>query len=141
MSLPVVSFSTDAGSVTVKQDHQTIEFLHAINALNAHSGGDCPEYTFQGILNALGQMPLLGSPMYVFTDAGPKDATTDNIELVKLMAEADEITINFISTGTLEFITKFQKRQSRQLKSRQKIGLLKNFCFTQGIKKQSRLEI
>ena len=109
MSLPVVSLSTDAGSVTVKQDHQTIEFLDAINALNAHSGGDCPEYTFQGILNALGQMPLLGSPMYVFTDAGPKDATTDNIELVKLMAEADEITINFISTGTLtlEFITKF----------------------------------
>ena len=86
-------------------------------------------------------MPLLGSPMYVFTDAGPKDATTDNIELVKLMAEADEITINFISTGTLEFITKFQKRQSRQLKFRQKFGLLKNFCITQGIKKQSRLEI
>lgn len=100
----------------MKEDNQKIEFLQAINDLNAHSGGDCPEYTFQGILNALGQSPLLGSPMYVFTDAGPKDATTDNIELVKLMVEPDEITINFISTGALEFITKFQKRQSSQVK-------------------------
>ena len=63
-----------------------------------------------------GQSPLLGSPMYVFTDACPKDATTDNIELVKLMAECDEITISFISTGALEFITKFQKRQSSKVK-------------------------
>ena len=60
-------------------------------------------------------MPLLGSPMYVFTDAGPKDATTDNIELVKLMAEADEITINFISTGTLEFITPKEAVTSTQV--------------------------
>lgn len=87
--------------MTTKQDRQSIEFVQAINALNAHSGGDCPEYTFQGILNALGQDPFLGSPMYVFTDSGPKDATTENIEHVKMLAEINEITINFLSTGAL----------------------------------------
>lgn len=73
--------------------------MQAINALRAHKGGDCPEYTFEGILNALGQEPLFGSPMYVFTDADPKDATAENIEEVKMLAEADEITINFLTTG------------------------------------------
>ena len=77
-----------------------MEFVQAINALNADKGGDCPEYTFQGILNALGQEPRYGSPMYVFTDAGPKDATAENIEEVKMLAEKDKITINFLSTGT-----------------------------------------
>ena len=86
--------------MVTKENDQTMEFVEAINALNADGGGDCPEYTFQGILNALGQEPLFGSPMYVFTDAGPKDATADNIGEVKILAEADEITINFLSTGT-----------------------------------------
>ena len=105
--LLVVSFSKDAGSMVTKLDHQSIEFVQAINALKAHSGGDCLEYTFQGILNALGQSPLFGSPMYVFTDAGPKDDTPENIEEVKILAEAEEITINFLSTGTLKLITEF----------------------------------
>ena len=95
--------------MVIKEDHQSIEFVQAINALNAHSGGDCPEYTFQGILNALGQGPRFGSPMYVFTDAGPKDATPENIEEVKMLAEADKITINFLSTGTFKVISKFQR--------------------------------
>ena len=88
--------------MVIKEDHQSIEFVQAIDALNARSGGDCPEYTFQGILNALGQNPYYGSPMYVFTDAGPKDNTIENIEEVKMLAEADDITINFLSTGTLK---------------------------------------
>ena len=97
----IISFSKDAGDLVTKQDDQSVEFVQAINALNAHSGGDCPEYTFQGIINALGQIPLFGSPMYVFTDAGPKDATAENIEEVKMLAEVDDITINFLTTGNV----------------------------------------
>ena len=82
-----------------KEDLESKEFIQAINALTAHSGGDCPEYTFQGILNALQHYPLRGSPMYVFTDAGPKDATEGNIKQVELLAENYDITINFLSTG------------------------------------------
>ena len=100
ISVLIYFFSKDAGGMVTKENDQSMEFIQAINALNADSGGDCPEYTFQGILNALGQEPHFGSPMYVFTDAGPKDATADNIGEVKILAEADEITINFLSTGT-----------------------------------------
>ena len=100
ISVFISFFSKDAGRMVTKENDQTREFVEAINVLNADGGGDCPEYTFQGILNALGQEPLFGSPMYVFTDAGPKDATADNIREVKILAETDEITINFLSTGT-----------------------------------------
>ncbi|KAL9960310.1 hypothetical protein ACROYT_G033755 [Oculina patagonica] len=89
-----------AGQLVIKEDGEARDFVQAINALRAHSGGDCPEYTFEGMLNALGQDPLFGSPMYVFTDAGPKDATKENIEEVKLLAEGSEITINFLTTGS-----------------------------------------
>lgn len=44
---------------------------------------------------------MFGSPMYVFTDADPKDDTKENIEEVKLLAEESEITINFLTTGKL----------------------------------------
>lgn len=37
--------------------------------------------------------------MYVFTDAGPKDATAENIEEVKLLAKEYGATINFFITG------------------------------------------
>ena len=41
--------------------------------------------------------------MYVFTDAGPKDATEYDIEEVKALASGDEygVTINFFTTGTV----------------------------------------
>ena len=89
----------DAGEVVYKESNQSLEFVNAINALTVKSGGDCPEYTFAGIVNALGQDPHLDSPMYVFTDAGPKDATEENIEEVKILAEMNEITIHFLLTG------------------------------------------
>ena len=75
--------------------------MKAINNLKPHGGGDCPEYTFAGMLEALYQDPLWGSPMYVFTDAGPKDASDENIEEVKHLASAEEygVTINFFTTG------------------------------------------
>ena len=87
--------------VTVKEESEAGDFVAAINNLRAHGGGDCPEYTFRGMLEALYQDPAWGSPMYVFTDAGPKDATEYDIEEVKTLAGADEygVTINFFTTG------------------------------------------
>lgn len=89
----------DAGEVVFKESEQSLEFVDAINALTAHRGGDCAEYTLAGIVNAFGQDPLFGSPMYVFTDAGPKDATEEKIEEVKILAEMDDVTIHFLTTG------------------------------------------
>ena len=74
-------------------------FVKAIQALTANGGGDCPELTFQGLLNALYDSPRWGSPMYVFTDATAKDATADKIDEVEYLAEQDGVTINFFLTG------------------------------------------
>ncbi|XP_022793661.1 von Willebrand factor A domain-containing protein 7-like [Stylophora pistillata] len=90
----------DEPPVVVKDNAHAGEFVTAINNLKPHGGGDCPEYTFTGMLEALYKEPQLDSPMYVFTDAGPKDATPENIEEVKYMASVEYgVTINFFTTG------------------------------------------
>jgi len=84
-------FSTDqclsnvflgSGPVTKFDYANRAKFEGAINGLSARGGGDCPELTFNGIIDAIkiGE-PLPGSPMYVFTDAPPKargDYNRDN---------------------------------------------------------------
>jgi hypothetical protein len=77
-------------------------FVDAISKLKATGGGDCPELTMQGILDALNEGPDWGSPLYVFTDASAKDATPENIDEVKLLAKYLGVTINFFTTGKVE---------------------------------------
>ena len=49
-----------------------------------------------GALNNMGED---GSPLYVFTDAGPKDATEADIEDIKELAQTHGVAINFLTTG------------------------------------------
>ena len=94
-------FSTDDSRAVVMNETEAAAFVDAINDLRAHGGGDCPEYAFKGILEALHQDPEHRSPMYVFTDADPKDATEVNIEQVKALITnyVVGVTINFLTTG------------------------------------------
>lgn len=87
------------GPLTYKKAGKGKEFEKAIEKLHAHGGGDCPELTFKGILDAIAAGPNYGSPLYAFTDASAKDATTENIEDVLLWAEEMRLTINFFTTG------------------------------------------
>ena len=75
--------------------------MKAIRGLRAHAGGDCPELTFKGILDAMAESPNYGSPLYVFTDATAKDYTKDNMDEVLSFvdSEVNGITINFFTTG------------------------------------------
>lgn len=75
--------------------------MKAVSKLKARGGGDCPELTMKGILDAMYQGPDWGSPLYVFTDASPKDATPENIAEVKSMAKYLGVTINFFITGKI----------------------------------------
>ena len=59
------------------------EFIAKIKELRAHGGGDCPEMAFKGIIEALNAGPENDSPLYIFTDAPPKDATSENIEVAR----------------------------------------------------------
>ena len=86
----------------IKSGTEAGEFQKEIDKLKAHGGGDCPEYTFAGILGALRILQYPGSPLYVFTDAGPKDATEANIAEVKEWATNLEVAIYFLITGNKE---------------------------------------
>ena len=86
----------------IKSGTRAGEFQKEIDKLKAHGGGDCPEHTFAGILGALERVQYPGSPLYVFTDAGPKDATEDKIDPVNVAAETNQVPINFILTGNEE---------------------------------------
>ena len=90
---------TKADPVIVKTETEAGEFEEEIDKLRAHGGGDCPEYTFEGMRGALNNMGEDGSPLYVFTDAGPKDATQADIEEVKMLAKGRGVAINFLTTG------------------------------------------
>ena len=74
------------------------KFLQDIENLSAN-GGDCPELTFTGVLDAMRSEPEPGSPMYVFSDASAKDATDDNITEATVYAKFERIPINFFATG------------------------------------------
>ncbi|CAH3164627.1 unnamed protein product [Porites lobata] len=86
--------------VIVKTETEAGEFEEEIDKLRAHGGGDCPEYTFEGMRGALNNMGEDGSPLYVFTDAGPKDARAADIEEVKMLAKDRGVAINFLTTGS-----------------------------------------
>ena len=85
-------FRKDAGKASGK------EFIAKINELRAHGGGDCPEMAFKEIIEALNAGPVDDSPLYVFTDAPPKDSTLDNIEEAKNRAQIAGINVYFFAT-------------------------------------------
>lgn len=53
---------------------------------------------FKGMIKALDESPENDSPLYVFTDAPPKDATPDNIDDVEVRAKAQGINVYFFAT-------------------------------------------
>ena len=53
---------------------------------------------FKGIIAALEKGPANGSPLYVWTDAPPKDATVDNIQDAKKRAQVAGINVYFFLT-------------------------------------------
>ena len=54
---------------------------------------------FKGIIEALKAGPANGSPLYVWTDASPKDATPDNIQDAKYRAKISGISVYFFLTA------------------------------------------
>ncbi len=77
------------------------EFLKAIDGLSAGGGGDCPELTFRGIIDALnaGSKDDAKSPLFVFTDATAKDATPENTLMASISAKTKGASVYFFTTG------------------------------------------
>lgn len=88
---------TGVGPVTHKTETNKAEFVSAIQSLRVSGGGDCHEMAFGGMTGAYEANPQLGSPMFVFTDAGAKDDTFEKKEALKSMADQYGSTINFFT--------------------------------------------
>ena len=81
--------------MTYCNETETDKFVKAIASLSPYAGGDCRELTFKGMSDAIHEGPYPDSPLYVFTDAGPKDATDENILYLKVIANCQGIVVNF----------------------------------------------
>ena len=129
------------GPVTYCSETEKERFVNAIAGLHHHSGGDCPELTYKGIRNAMEENPQSDSPLYVFTDAGPKDATEENLLYVQKVSQALGFVINFFvvqNTGCARSadISSFQETaqatmgQVFELKNHQELEQLEGMTAT-----------
>ena len=89
------TFFLDVGETAFYDGDQVAEFINHIGNLKATGGGDCKEYALNGMLSATEDGPEDGSPLFVFTDAPPKDDTEENMIALLALAELSGITINF----------------------------------------------
>jgi hypothetical protein len=91
------SFILDLGGAIKKDKDQVSEFVNEIGNLVARNGGDCPEYALEGMFQAIYEDPLYGSPLFVFTDAPPKDGTVENMDMLLSLADEYGTAINFFT--------------------------------------------
>ena len=140
-SLLTFIFSLGTGPVTYCSETEKDRFVRAIAFLSPHSGGDCPELTFKGMSDAIDEGPQPDSPLYVFTDAGPKDATEDKVQYLQEIAQAQGIVVNFfvaMNTGcarnadvsTFRKIAQATMGQVFELKDSQELDQLQGLTAT-----------
>ncbi|KAK7925739.1 hypothetical protein WMY93_008049 [Mugilogobius chulae] len=89
-------------------------FKKAINALTPHDGGDAPEMSLSGLQLALTNAPY-GSEIYLFTDAGAKDAHLKSTVIA--LIERTESVVNFMLTSL------FSSRRRRADSGNQQTGV------------------
>lgn len=70
-------------------------FLHWLNEIIPHDGGDCPELAMEGIINAL-KVSKPNSIAFLFSDADAKDYERVN-EVIDLVQQKQTI-VNFLTT-------------------------------------------
>ena len=85
----------DVGSAFITEDAASLK--NAVNSLFAHGGGDCPELSMSGMLNAI-EASSSGSSLYLFTDATAKDSFLGGN--VVAAARAKDITIQAYLFGS-----------------------------------------
>ena len=83
------------GPVTFKLYEERDDFVRLIDGLKANGGGDCKEMTINGIHSLFNAPIAQSSPVYIFTDAGAKDATDENVEALKELIGMFQSRLNF----------------------------------------------
>eukprot|EP00058_Branchiostoma_floridae_P004007 XP_002589495.1 hypothetical protein BRAFLDRAFT_88354 [Branchiostoma floridae] len=108
---------SDAGPMTITTDPNV--HINAINNLNAHGGGDCPELAMTGLILAL-QNTLPKSQIYLFTDAGAKDVHL--LPAVISLIQQKKTKITFLLTGYCSARKRRDIKGSKIRTRRQSIG-------------------
>ncbi|XP_072050012.1 von Willebrand factor A domain-containing protein 7-like isoform X2 [Amphiura filiformis] len=103
----IISPFNDPGAGPVTDTADPAVAMAALNALVAHSGGDCPELCLTGIENALNRVNY-PSTVYVWTDADDKDS--DKGSAVTSLAMEKSATIEFVLTGACGGLRRRKKR-------------------------------
>ena len=90
-------------------------FVEALDTLVAEGGRDCPELTFNGIIDAIEKGdPIPGSPMFVFTDAGPKEGDGPKYTFDNALGLANNyrIPVSFFYSTETNFCGSFKSHDS-----------------------------
>ena len=88
----------DVGPVIDRDEGEGNLFVQDIAGLKANGGGDCKELAFQGIYNAMTEAgdPEFNSPLFVFTDAPPKDGKDNEaLRKAKFTAQENKVSVTF----------------------------------------------
>lgn len=97
----------------VYAEDEVNELIKHLRTKTASGGGDCSEYSFDGMISSLYEDSREGSPLYVFTDAPPKDANEDNKETMSALADELGFTINFFA-GKSFVVRRFKSNHIRR---------------------------
>ena len=112
------NFTLEMGGTIWKDKNQVNEFINKIGNLTANGGGDCPEYALEGMFEAIRKDPEYGSPLFVFTDASPKDGTVETVEQLIGLAQFCGVTINFFTEESCDNPPSSTFEVYRQLQSK-----------------------
>lgn len=88
----------DPGVGPVIATEDPFEFMQAISGLTAEAGGDCPELSMTGMLQALNNIEDEGGELLMFTDASSKDASL--VGAVEGIALSRNISISPMAFGS-----------------------------------------
>jgi hypothetical protein len=122
----------DVGPPFVTDDASAL--LARVNGLSAGGGGDCPERSQSGLLEAV-DAALPNSTLYLFTDASAIDSGLANAVIAK--AKDKDIVINYALMGSCSPVDPAYIRGAREtgglltFMQRQEVGKLTNLFLTQ----------
>ncbi|XP_062583165.1 von Willebrand factor A domain-containing protein 7-like [Saccostrea cucullata] len=108
------TFSDPVSLNTVRNTTDGYEMITWIRNLKQDGGGDCPEYSFTGLLEAL-KIIRPGSCLFFYSDADPKDSQLEHV-ILQIAAEKD-IHIAFLVKGTCNSGIPFYDRLENSTKA------------------------